>query len=75
MLLSYIGNYGHRPRWMCLGVLSAALGGFLAALPHFIYGPGEDAVRIVESLSGGFRDADVNLTVGTVTENGNVSYK
>lgn len=59
-----------------MGLLSAALGAFFAALPHFIYGPGEDAIRIAESLSGDFRNAVMNLTVETQTEKGRlVSYK
>ncbi|XP_047469181.1 solute carrier organic anion transporter family member 74D-like [Penaeus chinensis] len=46
LFLSYYGNYGHRPRWMAVGVMCAAASGFGAALPHFLYGPGEDALAL-----------------------------
>ncbi|XP_047468912.1 solute carrier organic anion transporter family member 74D-like [Penaeus chinensis] len=46
LFLGYYGNYGHRPRWMAVGVMCAAASGFGAALPHFLYGPGEDALAL-----------------------------
>ncbi|XP_064077325.1 LOW QUALITY PROTEIN: solute carrier organic anion transporter family member 74D-like [Macrobrachium nipponense] len=48
ILLGYYGNYGHRTRWMSVGALMAAVSGFAAALPHFIYGPGQDAISIAQ---------------------------
>lgn len=42
IILSYYGNYGHRPRWMGVGIMFAALSCFLAAIPHFVYGGGDD---------------------------------
>lgn len=50
--LGYYGNMGHRPRWMGVGIMIASLSCFLAALPHFIYGPGQDAIDLVEMTSG-----------------------
>ncbi|RXG70775.1 Solute carrier organic anion transporter family member 4A1 [Armadillidium vulgare] len=51
ILVAYYGNYGNRPKWLGIGVLSASFSCFLAAVPHFIYGPGEDAVMLAQSLS------------------------
>ncbi|XP_066961639.1 solute carrier organic anion transporter family member 74D-like [Macrobrachium rosenbergii] len=58
VFLGYYGNYGHRPRWLGVGITIAALSGFAAAFPHFFYGPGQDAVDIAEfsiqsSMRGG----------------------
>lgn len=51
IILAYYGNYGHRPRWMAIGVLCSALSCFLAAIPHFIYGPGFEAMRVIQTTS------------------------
>ncbi|RXG68111.1 Solute carrier organic anion transporter family member 5A1 [Armadillidium vulgare] len=51
ILVAYYGNYGNRPKWLGIGVLSASFSCFLAAVPHFIYGPGEDAVMLAQSFS------------------------
>jgi len=44
--MSYLGGTGHRPRWMGLGVLMSSLSCFLLASPHFIYGPGDEALSV-----------------------------
>ncbi|XP_045589805.1 solute carrier organic anion transporter family member 74D isoform X2 [Procambarus clarkii] len=62
MLLGYYGNYGHRPRWVGFGVLCAAVSCFVAAIPHFVYGPGQDAIDIVETSSGSVGDLLANVT-------------
>lgn len=62
MLLGYYGNYGHRPRLIAMGVMCAAAACFVAAVPHFLYGPGEDAMDIVESMSSVIA---TNLTAAT----------
>ncbi|XP_071533821.1 solute carrier organic anion transporter family member 74D-like [Panulirus ornatus] len=53
IVLGYYGNYGNRPRWMGIGVMCAALSGFAAALPHFIYGPGKDAIAVARAAASG----------------------
>nr|XP_053647821.1 solute carrier organic anion transporter family member 4A1-like [Cherax quadricarinatus] len=62
MILGYYGNYGHRPRWLGFGVLCAAVSCFVAALPHFIYGPGQDAVDIVDATYTGLGNLVDNVT-------------
>lgn len=51
IFLSYYGNFGHRPRWLGVGAMFTAISCFTAALPHFIYGAGEDAESVVQALS------------------------
>ncbi|KAK8733343.1 hypothetical protein OTU49_006594, partial [Cherax quadricarinatus] len=68
ILLGYYGNYGHRPRWVAMGVFFAALSGFLAALPHFIYGPGQEAIAAAAAAGAGPLDTSIllgNLTTPT----------
>ncbi|XP_071533819.1 solute carrier organic anion transporter family member 74D-like isoform X2 [Panulirus ornatus] len=62
ILLGYYGNYGHRPQWLGFGMLCAAASCFTAAIPHFVYGPGQDAIDIVESTSGGLKSLLSNAT-------------
>ncbi|XP_058794444.1 solute carrier organic anion transporter family member 74D [Phymastichus coffea] len=46
ILLIYYGGSGHRPRWIAIGVACSALSCLILALPHFIYGPGQDALAL-----------------------------
>ncbi|XP_042209705.1 solute carrier organic anion transporter family member 1C1-like isoform X2 [Homarus americanus] len=39
--ISFLAGRGHRPRWLALSMLCAALGCLLAAIPHFIFGAGD----------------------------------
>lgn len=51
IFLGYYGNYGHRPRLLGVGVLFAAASCYLAALPHLLYGPGQDAINLVAAMN------------------------
>ncbi|XP_055379740.1 solute carrier organic anion transporter family member 74D-like isoform X2 [Condylostylus longicornis] len=57
--LSYYAGKGHRPRWIGIGLITIVAFCFLTALPHFIYGPGEDALMLTKEYG---TQADVNLT-------------
>lgn len=46
LVLSYYGGTRNRPKWIAFGTLSSALSCFVLALPHLLYGPGEDAIRL-----------------------------
>ncbi|XP_014246660.1 solute carrier organic anion transporter family member 5A1 isoform X2 [Cimex lectularius] len=48
MVLSYYAGKGHRPRWIAVGVYTIVLFCIMNALPHFLYGPGEDALGLTE---------------------------
>lgn len=51
IFLGYYGNFGHRPRWMGVGVMFAAASCFMALLPHLLYGPGQEAIDLAEASS------------------------
>ncbi|XP_019868360.1 solute carrier organic anion transporter family member 74D [Aethina tumida] len=46
VILSYYAGRGHRPRWMALGMYTVVMFCLLTALPHFLYGPGTDALSL-----------------------------
>ncbi|XP_023314280.1 solute carrier organic anion transporter family member 4C1-like isoform X2 [Trichogramma pretiosum] len=46
IVLIYYGGSGHRPRWISVGVALSSLSCFVLALPHAIYGPGQDALSL-----------------------------
>lgn len=46
VILIYYGGSGHRPRWIAIGVAFSALSCLVLALPHFIYGPGQEALAL-----------------------------
>ncbi|KAJ8669938.1 hypothetical protein QAD02_001197 [Eretmocerus hayati] len=48
IVLIYYGGAGHRPRWIAVGVAISAVSCFILTLPHFIYGPGADALALTE---------------------------
>ncbi|XP_050314315.1 solute carrier organic anion transporter family member 74D-like [Anthonomus grandis grandis] len=48
VILSYYTGRGHRPRWMALGMYTVVLFCIITALPHFLYGPGMDALLLTE---------------------------
>uniref|UniRef100_A0A8D8R1L5 Solute carrier organic anion transporter family member n=1 Tax=Cacopsylla melanoneura TaxID=428564 RepID=A0A8D8R1L5_9HEMI len=46
LVLSYYGGQRNRPRWIAWGVACSSVSCFIVALPHFIFGPGEDALAL-----------------------------
>lgn len=48
LILTYYGGSSHRPRWIAVGVGFSALSCLVLALPHFIYGPGKDALALTK---------------------------
>ncbi|KAK7022821.1 hypothetical protein SK128_011859, partial [Halocaridina rubra] len=63
IFLGYYCNYGHRTRWMGFGIILAAASGFIAALPHFIYGPGETALQFARASSLPYSSNDDSLAL------------
>ncbi|XP_047468876.1 solute carrier organic anion transporter family member 74D-like [Penaeus chinensis] len=51
IFLSYYGTFGHRPRWLGVGVMFTAASCFSAALPHLMYGPGQDAIDLADATT------------------------
>ncbi|XP_017464094.1 PREDICTED: solute carrier organic anion transporter family member 4C1 isoform X2 [Rhagoletis zephyria] len=46
LILSYIGGQRNRPRWIAWGIVFCGLSCYILALPHFIYGAGDDALHL-----------------------------
>lgn len=52
VFISYYAGRRHRPRWIALGVYTVVLFCILTALPHALYGPGEDALSLTREYGG-----------------------
>ncbi|XP_076662082.1 organic anion transporting polypeptide 58Dc isoform X1 [Halictus rubicundus] len=50
VVLSYYAGRGHRPRWIAFGIYTVVLFCCLTMLPHFLYGPGEDALLLTKEF-------------------------
>ncbi|CAG2067322.1 unnamed protein product [Timema podura] len=48
LILSYYAGRGNAPLWMGYGLSLTSLACLLLALPHFIYGPGQDALALTK---------------------------
>lgn len=46
--LTYLVAGKNKPRWMSYALYGIAMYCFVSALPHFIYGPGDDALRLTK---------------------------
>lgn len=47
-MLAYYAGKGHRPRWIGFGLFTIVAFCLLTALPHFLYGPGEQALSLTK---------------------------
>ncbi|GAB0089866.1 Solute carrier organic anion transporter family member [Sergentomyia squamirostris] len=54
LFLSYAGGQRNRPLWIAWGVAICGLSCFILALPHFIYGAGDDALRLTQEYQDQF---------------------
>jgi hypothetical protein len=52
IVLSYYTGRGHRPRWIALGIYTVVLYCLMTAMPHLLYGPGEDALALTVEYGG-----------------------
>lgn len=64
-LISYYGGRAHRPRWLGLGLISIMLYCILTSSPHFIYGPGTDALQLTKEYNDQ-RNVSVSRASNTV---------
>lgn len=63
--LIYYGGKGHRPRWIAVGVGLSAVSCFVLASPHFIYGPGREALSLTQEYAN---QSFANTTLGMTTK-------
>ncbi|KAG4066811.1 hypothetical protein HA402_012878 [Bradysia odoriphaga] len=48
LILSYMGGQRNRPKWISWGTMFCSMSCFILVLPHFIYGPGDDAISLTQ---------------------------
>ncbi|XP_054267438.1 solute carrier organic anion transporter family member 74D-like [Macrosteles quadrilineatus] len=63
VVLSYYAGRGHRPRWIALGVYTVVVFCLMNALPHFLYGPGLDALSLTVEYGGHYDDGNTTAAV------------
>ncbi|XP_016996788.2 solute carrier organic anion transporter family member 74D [Drosophila takahashii] len=64
-VLAYYAGKGHRPRWIGFGLLTIVCFCVLTTAPHFLYGPGEDALALTSEFGG---MPDENATMEAIEE-------
>lgn len=60
--IAYYGGKSHRPRWIGIGLFMIALYCIITALPHFIYGSGQQALLLTVE-HGGIKDSNLTENV------------
>ncbi|XP_073847715.1 solute carrier organic anion transporter family member 74D-like [Musca autumnalis] len=58
--LGYYAGKKHRPRWMGFGLLTLVVYCMLTVTPHFMYGPGDDALSLTKEY-GAVSDIDISM--------------
>ncbi|XP_037811901.1 solute carrier organic anion transporter family member 74D [Lucilia sericata] len=66
LILSYIGGQRNRPRWIAWGIVFCGLSCFILALPHFIYGAGQDALELTKEYYENTGGDNVTTTISLV---------
>jgi hypothetical protein len=64
-ILAYLGNRGHKVRWVATGALLVGLSCFLRLLPHLMFGPGQDALALTVEYGG---SSDTAFSNGTLNK-------
>ncbi|XP_026465595.1 solute carrier organic anion transporter family member 5A1-like [Ctenocephalides felis] len=65
IIISYYAGKGHKPRWLALGLYTVVLFCLMTALPHIIYGPGQDALGLTLEHGAVY---DQNTTIEVLNE-------
>lgn len=50
--LAYYAGKGHRPRWIAFGLFTITMFCVFSVIPHFLYGPGEQALMLTKEYGG-----------------------
>ena len=56
--LAYYAGKGHRPRWIGFGLFTITLFCVFSVIPHFLYGPGEQALKLTKEYGGKENDIE-----------------
>ncbi|KAL7736165.1 hypothetical protein ACLKA6_003711 [Drosophila palustris] len=64
-VLAYYAGKGHRPRWIGFGLLTIVVFCLMTTSPHFLYGPGEDALALTKEFGA---TSDENVTMEVIEE-------
>lgn len=60
--IAYYGGKSHRPRWIGIGLFAIVLYCIITALPHLIYGSGQQALSLTAEY-GGVKDSKLTESV------------
>lgn len=61
-ILAYYAGKGHRPRWLAFGLFAIVLYCILTTLPHFLYGPGQQALSLTKEY-GAYENDSATLEI------------
>ncbi|XP_032590483.1 solute carrier organic anion transporter family member 74D [Drosophila grimshawi] len=64
-VLAYYAGKGHRPRWIGFGLLTIVVFCLMTTSPHFLYGPGDDALALTKEFGA---IPDENATLEAIEE-------
>jgi Organic Anion Transporter Polypeptide (OATP) family len=51
LTFSYLGKSSHKTRWVAYGTVLVGLSCFVRLIPHWLYGPGENALQLTQEYS------------------------
>lgn len=63
--IAYYGGKSHRPRWIGVGLFAIVLHCIITALPHFVYGSGEQALALTVEY-GGMKDSNQTESINEI---------
>lgn len=64
LVTSYLGSRGHKTRWVACGTFVIGLSCFMQLIPHFVFGPGQDALELTSEYgaSSGMNVSNTSLS-------------
>lgn len=61
-ILSYYAGKQNRPRWIAAGLVALTLFCVFSSLPHYLYGPGEQALSLTKEF-GANEDSEIGMEI------------
>ncbi|BES92194.1 Organic anion [Nesidiocoris tenuis] len=62
-VITYYAGKGHRPRWIAFGIYTVVLFCLMNCIPHFVYGPGRDALVLTVEHGGSMVDKNATQDI------------